>query len=234
MQKHLSVFSEKSDYKGCGIMKQKGFSFFLKRIFDYLFGITLLVCAFPFFLLAALVVKIASPEAPVLFKQERIGYQCKPFVIKKLRTMTNDSDEKGRLLSDEKRLKKWGIFIRKTNLDEIPQIWNILKGEMSLIGPRPLLYKEMKIMSEEEQKKRQSVLPGITGWEAVNERKARSRRIMAEYDLFYVNNWSIKIDFKIFIKTVAIIVLNQRPADNIRAPKIDEELNSEFSKKVNW
>ena len=191
---------------------------------DYIFSIILIICSFPFFLIAVLIVKVASTESPVIFKQERIGYRCKPFVIKKLRTMNNDYDENGILLPDEKRLKQWGIFLRKTNLDEIPQVWNILKGEMSLIGPRPLLYKEMLIMSDDEQKKRQSVLPGITGWEAINERKAGSRRMMAQYDLFYVDNWSLWMDVKIFFATVAVIFLNRRPSDEIRAPRIDKEI----------
>lgn len=214
-------------------MKKNLFKFLFKRVFDIIFSFILLVISSPFFLAAIIMVKFASPEAPIIFKQERIGYRCKPFIIKKLRTMTNDRDQRGELLPDKKRLKKWGVFLRKTNLDEIPQICNILKGEMSLIGPRPLLYKEMQIMSIEEQKKRQSVLPGITGWEAINEGKSSSRREMAEYDLFYVENYSILLDIKIFITTVSIIIFNRRPADNIRAPKIEIEISRNFNRNDN-
>lgn len=226
------MFLEGANCSVYNIMKQIGFSYFIKRVFDYIFCIILLVFVSPFFLIAALIVKLASPDASVLFRQKRIGYKGNSFVIKKLRTMTNDCDEKGNLLPDEKRLKKWGMYIRKTNLDEIPQILNIFKGEMSLIGPRPLLNKEMLIMSEAEQKNRQSVLPGITGWEAINEGKTGSRREMAEYDLYYVNNWSIAMDVIIFIKTVKIIFLNKRPSDDIRAPKIEKEIDFHNNNKV--
>lgn len=140
--------------------------------------------------------------------------------------MTNDKDVQGNYLPDEMRLKKWGKIIRKTNLDEIPQIFNILKNEMSLIGPRPLLPKEMFVMSDLEQKKRQSVFPGITGWEAVNEGKSKNRREMAQFDLYYANNWSILLDMKILFLTAYLVFAYKRPSDAIRAPKIDNEIGS--------
>ena len=141
--------------------------------------------------------------------------------------MTNAKDENGELLPDEKRLKWWGKIIRATNIDELTQIWNILAFQMSFIGPRPLLPKEMVIMSDEEQAIRQSVRPGISGWEAVNEGKSSNRRQMAELDLFYVQNWSFGLDIKIFFKTIAKIFTFNRPDDEVRAPKIENEIASE-------
>lgn len=196
----------------------------VKRVFDISFSFILLICASPFLLPAVMTVKIASPEAPVFFRQKRLGYKGKPFTIYKLRSMTAECDKvTGEILPDEVRLKKWGKIIRRTNIDEIPQVINVLKGEMSLIGPRPLMPQEMRIMSEEEQQKRQSVLPGISGWEAVHESEAVTRRGMAELDLYYVDHWSLLLDLKIFVKTIFIVFMNKRPSDSIRAPKIEME-----------
>ena len=139
----------------------------------------------------------------------------------KLRTMTNQKDENGDLLPDEQRLKWWGKIIRKTNIDELTQILHILVGQMSFIGPRPLLPKEMLVMTSQEQEKRQSVRPGIVGWESVNEEKSSSRAEMARFDLYYVDNWSLKLDAKIFFMTLFGIF--KRPDDSLRAPKLDEK-----------
>ncbi len=205
---------------------KKQLQLIIKRTFDYLFCIILAICSSPFFLIAVLIVKIASPESPVMFKQKRVGYKQKEMVIYKLRSMTNECDENGNLLPDEVRLKTWGKIIRKTNLDEIPQILNIFKNEMSLIGPRPILPKEMLIMSEDEQKERQSVYPGITGWEAVHERDSSTRREMAEFDLYYVRNWSLWLDIKVVFMTAFEIFGFRRPEDSVRAPDINKELET--------
>ncbi len=181
------------------------------------------ICSSPFLLACAVIIKINSPEAPVLFCQERIGYKGRKIRLYKLRSMTNERDENGELLPDEERLKRWGKLIRKTNLDEIPQVFNILKGELSLIGPRPLKENEMAVMTPEEQELRQSVLPGISGWEAVNEGKTETRREMALYDLYYAENWSLLFDLKIFFLTIYIIFMNMRPEDSVRAPSIENE-----------
>ena len=195
----------------------------IKRIFDMIFAIIGGIIALPVILIVILVIRHVSPQDPAIFKQKRVGYQGKEFTILKLRTMTNEKDGEGKLLPDELRLKKWGKIIRATNIDELTQILNILKGEMSWIGPRPLLPKEMLVMTAQEQQKRQSMLPGITGWEAVNEGKSANRSEMAQFDLFYVDNWSLLFDIKIFIKTVLIIFLKLRPSDDIRAPKMTED-----------
>lgn len=194
----------------------------VKRIFDYAFAVCVGVFAIPVILITMIVIRIVSPEAPAMFKQERIGYRCIPFTICKLRSMTNETDENGDLLPDYVRTKKWGHFIRKFSLDELSQIFNILAGRMSWIGPRPLLPQEMLVMTEEEQRERQSVLPGITGWEAVNEEKTDSRREMAEYDLYYVRNWSIGLDVKIFFLTIRKLLGADRSDEEHRAPKLNE------------
>ena len=183
----------------------------IKRIFDYVFAVLVGIFAIPIILVTMLVIRIKSPEDSPLFKQIRTGYKCKP------------KDENGNLLPDEKRLKGWGKVIRKLSIDELSQIFNIFSGQMSWIGPRPLLPKEMLVMTEDEQKERQSVLPGITGWEAVNEEKSDDRRAMAEYDLEYVRNWSLGFDAKIFFMTVKKIFKADRSDEAHRAPKLDEK-----------
>ena len=140
----------------------KKIQYTVKRIFDLLFSLVLLICSSPFLLLAMATVRLRSPEAPVFFKQVRSGYKGREFTIYKLRTMTNERDADGRLLPDEQRLKRWGKIIRKTNIDEIPQVFNILKGEMSLIGPRPVLPVDVEKFNA-YQMHRQDILPGISG-----------------------------------------------------------------------
>ena len=194
----------------------------IKRLIDLSLAVLVGIFAIPIILLAMLVIKIASPEAPVIFRQKRIGFHCKPFTILKLRTMTNACDAYGNLLPDEKRLKIWGKIIRKLSLDELSQIFNIFTGQMSWIGPRPLLPQEMLVMTEAEQQERMSVIPGITGWEAVNEEKSDSRRVMAEFDLFYARNWSLAFDLKIFLLTLKKLLCADRSDEAHRAPKLNE------------
>lgn len=203
----------------------------IKRIFDLFFGILLGIIALPILLITSIFIFICSPEASPIFRQVRIGYRGKKFAMMKLRTMTNQRDSKGELLSDEERLKWWGKFIRKTNIDELTQILHILAGQMSFIGPRPLLPKEMMVMTKKEQKKRQSVLPGIVGWESVNEEKSSSRAQMAQYDLYYVEHWSLRLDAKIFFMTIYRIFSFSRPEDSLRAPQLSEEEIKKAAKK---
>lgn len=198
---------------------------FIKRAFDFLLALILFIPGTIVLLLGMLFVKIVSPESSPIFKQVRVGYKNKHFTMYKLRSMTNERDAEGNLLPDEVRLKTWGKIVRKTNMDELFQIWNILLGEMSFIGPRPILPQEMLVMTEEEQKERQSMRPGITGWEAIHEGESESRREMAEFDLYYVRNWSLGMDWKIFYTTIGLVVGFARPDDKYRAPKLDE---SEF------
>ena len=196
---------------------------FIKRVFDLLLAIILFVPAVIVLLCGILMVCIISPGSSPIFKQIRVGYKGMHFTLYKLRSMTNERDADGNLLPDEVRLKKWGKIIRKTNMDELFQIWNILKGEMSFIGPRPILPEEMMVMTEAEQEERQSMRPGITGWEAVHEGESSNRREMAEKDLYYVRNWSLGLDWQVFYKTFAIVLGFQRPDDSVRAPKMTED-----------
>ena len=196
---------------------------FCKRLFDLVLALILFFPALLVLVCGIVFVKIVSPESSPIFKQERVGYKNKLFTLYKLRSMTNERDANGDFLPDEDRLKRWGKIIRKTNIDELFQIWNILKGEMSFIGPRPILSKEMLVMTESEQKERQSMRPGITGWEAVHEGESENRRQMAECDLYYVRNWTLKLDWLVFVKTIQIVLGFQRPDDTIRAPKMTDD-----------
>lgn len=201
----------------------------IKRLFDILLALIVFIPSVFVISCGMLFVKIVSPESSPIFKQNRVGYKNRIFTLYKLRSMTNERDADGNLLPDEYRLKKWGIIIRKTNVDELFQIWNILKGEMSFIGPRPILPEEMKVMTVVEQEERQSMRPGITGWEAVHEGQSNTRREMAMFDLYYVRNWSLKLDWQVFYKTLAIVLGFQRPDDTVRAPKMtdDQIINEE-------
>jgi undecaprenyl phosphate N,N'-diacetylbacillosamine 1-phosphate transferase len=196
---------------------------FMKRLFDLLLAIILFIPATLVLLIGIFFVKIVSPESSPIFKQERVGYKVKHFTLFKLRSMTNERNENGELLPDEVRLKKWGKILRTTNMDELFQIWNILKGEMSFIGPRPILPKEMLVMTEAEQIERQSMRPGITGLEAVHEGESSTRSEMAEFDLYYVRNWSLKMDWFVFVKTIKIVLGFERPDDSVRAPKMTND-----------
>ncbi len=196
---------------------------FIKRLLDLILALILFIPGAIVLLLGMLFVKIVSPESSPIFKQVRVGYKNKHFTMYKLRSMTNERDAEGNLLPDEVRLKTWGKIVRKTNMDELFQIWNILKGEMSFIGPRPILAKEMLVMTSEEQQERQSMRPGITGWEAVHEGESSTRREMAEKDLYYVRNWSLKLDWLVFYKTFQIVLGFQRPDDSVRAPKMTDD-----------
>ena len=202
-----------------------------KRIIDVVISILAIILLSWLYLIIALLIKCTS-KGPVLFKQDRIGKDGKVFKILKFRSMRVGAEKSG-VYSDKKdpRVTKIGRFIRATSIDELPQIIHILAGQMSWIGPRPLLPKEMLVMTEAEQIERQSVLPGITGWEAVNEDKSDSRRRMAEFDLEYVRNWSLLFDLKIFFLTIAKLFKADRSDDAHRAPKMtDEQIIAEETK----
>lgn len=138
---------------------------------------------------------------PVLFRQKRAGLYGRVFELWKFRTMTNGRDESGRLLPDEKRLTRLGRFLRSTSLDELPQVWNVLRGEMSLVGPRPLLPEYLERYTP-EQARRHEVRPGITGWAQVNGRNETTWEERFRRDVWYVDNWSLWLDLKILWLTV--------------------------------
>jgi len=172
---------------------------FLKPLMDKLLAILLILLFFPFLLIISFLIffKIGRP---ILFTQKRPTLNGKIFTIYKFRTMTNEKDKSGELLSDDKRLTGIGKFIRKTSLDELPQLFNVLKGEMSFVGPRPLLVEYLELYSD-EQKRRHDVKAGITGWAQVNGRNAISWEQKFEYDVWYVENQSFLLDIKILWMT---------------------------------
>ena len=143
--------------------------------------------------------------SPVLFKQVRPGLRGRPFMMYKFRTMTDERDIQGRLLPDEQRLTKLGRFLRSTSLDELPELFNVLKGDMSLVGPRPLLMEYLPLYTP-EQARRHEVRPGITGWAQVNGRNAISWEEKFRYDVWYVDNWSFWLDIKILWMTIVSVL----------------------------
>ena len=172
----------------------------LKRCFDFIFASVALIVLSPIILVVAILVRL-NLGSPIFFVQERVGKDNKVFKMIKFRTMKDAVDKNGKQLSDYKRLTKFGRVIRSLSIDELPELINILKGDMSLIGPRPLLVEYLPIYNE-EQIKRHNVLPGLTGWAQVNGRNALSWNEKFKLDVWYVENWSIKIDIKIFFLTI--------------------------------
>ena len=166
-----------------------------KRIFDLLFTCLGLILLSPIILLSIIFIRIFH-GSPVIFQQLRPGYFGKPFTIYKFRTMNNKKDSAGNLLSDSERLTRLGRFLRSTSLDELPELINILKGEMSIVGPRPLLMEYLERYSP-EQARRHNVLPGITGWAQINGRNTLSWDEKFQLDVWYVDNWSMVLDLKI-------------------------------------
>lgn len=177
---------------------------FGKRFLDILISGMALILLSPVFLAVAVLVRIKL-GSPVIFHQKRPGKDEKIFTLCKFRTMTDAKDEKGNLLPDEVRLTSFGKFLRATSLDELPELWNILKGDMSLVGPRPLLVEYLPYYWEEE-KLRHSVRPGLTGYAQVNGRNFLGWDYRLEKDVFYVKNLSFLLDLKILIKTVMVVV----------------------------
>ncbi|HHW4172604.1 undecaprenyl phosphate N,N'-diacetylbacillosamine 1-phosphate transferase [Campylobacter coli] len=170
----------------------------IKRIFDFILALVLLVLFSPVILITALLLKIT--QGSVIFTQNRPGLDEKIFKIYKFKTMSDERDEKGELLSDELRLKAFGKIVRSLSLDELLQLFNILKGDMSFVGPRPLLVEYLPLYNE-EQKFRHKVRPGITGWAQVNGRNAISWQKKFELDVYYVKNISFLLDLKIMFLT---------------------------------
>ena len=172
----------------------------VKRLFDVVVSAFGLVILTPFLLAIALVL-LAVQGRPLLLRQRRPGLYGRPFVIVKFRTMTEEVDAAGNLLPDDQRITRFGRFLRHTSLDELPELYNVLKGEMSLVGPRPLLMRYLDRYSP-EQMRRHEIRPGITGWTQVNGRNALSWEEKFALDLWYVDNRSLALDLKILLLTV--------------------------------
>lgn len=176
----------------------------VKRSFDIIFSLIVLVILSPIFLIIAILVRI-NLGGPIFFIQERVGIYNRPFKMYKFRTMKDIKDTDGKLLSDNDRLTKFGRILRSTSLDELPEFLNIIRGEMSLIGPRPLLVEYLPLYNG-EQIKRHNMLPGITGWAQVNGRNNISWAEKFKLDVWYVENWSLKLDIKIFFLTIIKVI----------------------------
>ena len=176
----------------------------IKSIFDKILVLFLIILFSPIYIVISLLI-FFKMGSPILFRQKRPGYKEKIFGIYKFRTMTNEKDEFGNLLPDDKRLVGIGKFIRSTSLDELPQLFNVLRGEMSFVGPRPLLEEYLPLYNE-KQKRRHDVKPGITGWAQVNGRNAISWEQKFDYDVWYVDNQSFWLDIKILWLTFLKVV----------------------------
>ena len=191
---------------------------FFKRFLDIIISLIFILCFWWLYLIIAILVRMKL-GSPVLFKQDRPGLNEKIFKMYKFRTMTDEKDKNGILLSDAERLTKFGKFLRSTSLDEIPELWNVLKGEMSLVGPRPLLVSYLTKYNEYE-KRRHEVRPGITGWAQINGRNNTTWEERFKNDIYYVESISFKLDLKIIIKTILKVLkrsdINQSDTETMK------------------
>jgi sugar transferase EpsL len=176
----------------------------IKRLADILIAGASLICLSPITAATACLIRMTM-GAPVMFRQRRAGFLGRPFDMTKFRTMTDARDESGKLLPDSLRLTKLGAFLRKTSIDELPQLWSVLKGDMSIIGPRPLPV-EYRELYTPEQSRRHTVPQGMVGWASVRGRNTNSWDRKFELDLWYVDNWSLLLDIKIFFMAVATVL----------------------------
>lgn len=180
----------------------------LKRIFDFIIVFTALLIIWPILLVVTVWLYWANKGAGAFFFQERPGKNAKIFKVVKFKTMTDERDEEGNLLPDKDRLTKVGKFVRSISLDELPQLFNVLKGDMALIGPRPLMPKYLPLYSK-EQARRHEVRPGITGWAQVNGRNNISWAKKFEYDVWYVDHCSLVLDVRIIFLTIKKVLFRE-------------------------
>lgn len=184
------------------------YSIHIKRIIDFLISLSALLFIWPILLIIIIFLKFANKGAGVFFTQERPGLGGKIFRVYKFKTMNDEKDANGNLLPDAERLTRVGRFVRSTSIDELPQLFNVLKGDMALIGPRPLLPQYLKLYTP-EQARRHNVRPGITGWAQVNGRNAISWKKKFELDVWYVDNCSPMLDMKIVALTVKKVFVRE-------------------------
>ncbi|MDU5741523.1 MAG: sugar transferase [Clostridium sp.] len=178
----------------------KKFGNIIKRIFDFTASLCGLILLSPILIVVALLIRL-NLGSPIFFTQDRVGKHNKVFKMIKFRSMKDGVDKNGNLLPDEMRLTKFGKILRSTSLDELPELINVLKGDMSLIGPRPLLVDYLPLYNE-NQIRRHNVLPGLTGWAQINGRNSLSWNEKFNLDIWYVDNWSLTLDIKIFFLTI--------------------------------
>lgn len=177
------------------------YTHFFKRFFDILFSLIGLICLSPLLLIVTVWLHFANKGAGAFFMQERPGKNAKIFKVVKFKTMTDEKDSEGKLLPDSVRLTKIGKFVRSTSIDELPQLWNILKGDMSFIGPRPLLPKYLPLYTP-TQMRRHGVRPGISGWAQTHGRNEISFTKRFEYDVWYIDHLTLWLDIKILFLTI--------------------------------
>lgn len=202
---------------------------FIKRLLDIVISFTALVVLSPVLLIVAILVR-TKLGSPIIFHQDRPGLNEKVFRLYKFRSMTDERDSDGELLPDAVRLTKFGSFLRKTSLDELPELWNIFKGDMSIVGPRPLLVGYLPYYTEEERV-RHSVKPGLTGLAQVNGRNYISWDKRLQKDIEYVNKMSLLMDVKIFWKTIAIVFEKENVA--VETDSVEGYLWDEREKREN-
>lgn len=181
---------------------------YVKRILGFTIALVALICLSPLLLIVTIWLHFANKGAGAFFLQERPGYKGKIFKIIKFKTMTDERDADGNLLPDAVRLTKAGRFVRSTSIDELPQLMNVLKGDMALIGPRPLLVRYLPLYSE-EQKRRHDVRPGLTGWAQCHGRNAISWTERFKLDVWYVDHCSFMTDLKVFITTLKKVIVRE-------------------------
>lgn len=186
----------------------KIYAIHIKRILDFLISLSVLLCIWPILLLFTIGLHFANKGAGAFFTQERPGYKGRIFKVFKFKTMSDERDAEGNLLPDEMRLTKIGKLVRSTSIDELPQLFNVLKGDMALIGPRPLLPQYLPLYSK-EQARRHDVRPGITGWAQVNGRNAISWTRKFELDVWYVDHCSLLLDLRILFLTVKKVFVRE-------------------------
>ena len=187
----------------------------MKRLIDFLISLLAIIILSVPMVIIAIIIRVTI-GAPIIFTQQRPGIKGKPFYINKFRTMTNETDDLGNLLPNELRITKTGKVIRKLSLDELPQLFNVLKGEMSFIGPRPLLMEYLPLYNR-EQSRRHDVRPGITGWAQVNGRNNISWEERFRLDVWYVDNRSVLLDVKIILLTILKVFKREDVTPNDRA-----------------
>jgi lipopolysaccharide/colanic/teichoic acid biosynthesis glycosyltransferase len=193
----------------------KGLQLFIKYMFDRVFAFISLILLLPVFLIVTVVILLAYGK-PVFYRQTRPGLNEKAFELIKFRTMKDIYDDNGKLLPDDARITRVGKWLRKLSMDELPQLINVLKGEMSMVGPRPLLMEYLPLYNE-HQKRRHLVKPGITGWAQVNGRNALSWEAKFELDVWYVDHWSLAFDFKILGLTLIKVLKREGISQEGRA-----------------
>lgn len=181
---------------------------FFKRLIDFIIVLSALLVIWPILLVIYIWLSIANKGAGAIFYQERPGLHGKIFKVMKFKSMTDEKDANGKLLPNEKRLTKAGKFVRSTSIDELPQLINVLKGDMALIGPRPLLPRYLELYSP-EQARRHDVRPGITGWAQVNGRNAITWTKKFELDVWYVDHCSLWLDIKIIFMTIMNVLMRK-------------------------